>query len=88
VISDVVMPGMDGIDLAHEIGRRHPGLPVVLASGYSQLLAEKGISGSRLIYKPYSIEEFSLVLRKAAVRHRRGEGPTVARAQRPSPDGD
>lgn len=42
VFSDVAMPGMDGIDLAREVGRRHLGLPVVLASGYSHVLARKG----------------------------------------------
>ena len=71
VFSDVVMPGMDGIDLAREIGRRHAGLPVILASGYSHVLAQKGTSGFQLIHKPYSIEELSRVLRKAAGRWRR-----------------
>jgi PAS domain S-box-containing protein len=74
VFSDVVMPGMDGIDLAREIGRRHPGLPVVLASGYSHVLAQKGTSGFQLIHKPYSIEELSRVLRKAAASQRRNGG--------------
>ena len=33
VFSDVVMPGMSGIELGEEIRRRHPDLPVVLTSG-------------------------------------------------------
>ncbi len=35
VFSDVVMPGMDGVELGREIRRRHPGMPVVLTSGYT-----------------------------------------------------
>ncbi len=47
MFSDVVMPGMNGIDLAQEVRRRYPELPVVLTSGYSHVLAEKGTMGSR-----------------------------------------
>ena len=42
VFSDVVMPGMSGIDLAREIRRRYFDLPVVLTSGYSHVLAQNG----------------------------------------------
>lgn len=35
VISDIVMPGESGIELRREIGRRWPGLPVILISGFS-----------------------------------------------------
>jgi PAS domain S-box-containing protein len=68
VFSDVVMPGMTGIELAQEIRRRHADLPVVLASGYSHVLAEQGSHGFELLQKPYSIEALSRVLRKAARR--------------------
>jgi len=42
VFSDVVMPGMSGIELGREIRQRYPALPVVLTSGYSHVLAEEG----------------------------------------------
>jgi two-component system, NtrC family, sensor kinase len=64
VFSDVVMPGMTGIDLAREIRRRHLGLPVVLTSGYSQALSQNGSDGFDLLQKPYSIEQLSRVLHK------------------------
>lgn len=75
VFSDVIMPGMNGIDLAQEIRRRHPDLPVVLTSGYSSVLAEGGTHGFQLLHKPYSVEQMSRVLGKAAGRGRRGNGP-------------
>lgn len=56
VITDVVMPGMSGIDLAHRIRDRHAGLPIAFASGYDQgLLPTDGpFAGARLLEKPYS----------------------------------
>ena len=62
VFSDVVMPGMNGLDLAHELRRRSPELPVVLASGYSHALAEKGSDGFALLRKPYSLDQLSQAL--------------------------
>lgn len=64
VFSDVIMPGMNGVDLGREIRRRHPGVPVVLTSGYSEVLAEDGHHGFDLIHKPYAAEELSRVLRR------------------------
>ena len=73
VFTDVVMPGMTGIELAQEIRRHYAGLPVVLASGYSHVLSENGSYGFELLQKPYSIEQLSRVL------HRIGRGRKVKR---------
>ena len=56
VFSDVVMPGMSGVELAHEIGRRWSDLPVVLTSGYSEVLADESSHGFELLQKPYSLD--------------------------------
>jgi PAS domain S-box-containing protein len=64
VFSDVVMPGMSGIELAHALERRYPDLPVVLTSGYSHVLAQEGPHGFELLQKPYAAEEVSRVLRR------------------------
>jgi signal transduction histidine kinase len=44
VITDHAMPGMTGLELAQHIKQSHPGLPVILASGYADIedLAEYG----------------------------------------------
>jgi DNA-binding NtrC family response regulator len=70
VFSDVIMPGMNGVDLAGIIRERFPGLPVVLTSGYSNVLAENAHSGFELIQKPYSVEALSRTLRKAIAEQR------------------
>jgi PAS domain S-box-containing protein len=65
VFSDVIMPGINGLELAGIIRERYPGLPVVLTSGYSHVLAENAHHGFELIKKPYSVELLSRILRKA-----------------------
>jgi signal transduction histidine kinase/CheY-like chemotaxis protein len=70
VFSDVIMPGMNGVELAGIIRERYPGLPVVLTSGYSNVLAESAHRGFELIQKPYSVEVLSRILRKAITEAR------------------
>ena len=66
VFTDVVMPGgMNGVDLAREIRKLYPDLPVVLTSGYSHVLAEDGPHGFELLQKPYSAKQLSRSLSKA-----------------------
>ena len=71
IFSDVIMPGMSGIDLAVLVRERYPGLPVVLTSGYSSVLADNAHRGFELIQKPYSVEALSRTLRKV-LSERRG----------------
>jgi PAS domain S-box-containing protein len=62
VFSDIVMPGkMDGLDLARAIKQKHPGLPILLATGYSET-ARKARSDFPLLRKPYQIHELSRAL--------------------------
>lgn len=68
VFSDVVMPGMNGIDLGKTIRRQYPLMPVVLTSGYSEVLAQHGSYGFDLLQKPYSIDQLSSFLTKAIRR--------------------
>jgi FixJ family two-component response regulator len=62
------MPGMNGVDLARAIQAKRPEMPVVLSSGYSHVLAEDGHHGFPLLHKPYSVEDLSRILRRAARR--------------------
>jgi PAS domain S-box-containing protein len=59
VFSDIVMPGkMDGLALAHRLRQIRPGLPVLLATGYSD--AAINVRGDfPILRKPYEIHELS-----------------------------
>ncbi|MHC2623655.1 two-component system NtrC family sensor kinase [Bradyrhizobium huanghuaihaiense] len=74
VFSDIVMPGMTGLDLARAIRDRSIKVPVVLTTGYSQALSQEGSLGFDLVQKPYSIEELSRVLHRAARLRRVRDG--------------
>jgi PAS domain S-box-containing protein len=62
VFSDVVMPGMSGIELAQAIRSKWPALPVILTSGYSHVLAETGGQDFEFVHKPYSMESLAALL--------------------------
>jgi two-component system NtrC family sensor kinase len=68
VFSDIVMPGMSGIELARIVREHHPEISVVLASGYSDRSASALEEGFPLLQKPYTLD----ALRKALVQALRG----------------
>jgi signal transduction histidine kinase len=70
VFSDVVMPGMGGLKLAEILADERPGLPVVLATGYSQEIAQSGSGGRPVILKPYRLATVSEALASALREHR------------------
>ena len=65
VFSDVMMPGMNGIEFGNEVRKLWPQLPFVLTSGYSEVLAREGAHKFPLLQKPYSVEDLSRILRQA-----------------------
>lgn len=63
-----VCAGLNGVELATVLRERYPSPSVVLASGYSHVLADNGQHGFELLQKPYSVEQLSAILKKAAAR--------------------
>ncbi len=65
VLTDLSMPGMSGVQLADELHRRYPALPIVLTTGF---LEHEGLEGLTLhgvghvLAKPYSSVELQRVL--------------------------
>jgi len=59
VFSDIVMPGTNGIDLARRVHADHPGVPILLATGYSEDLLTGAAAKFRIIAKPYGSKELA-----------------------------
>ena len=74
VFSDIMMPGgMNGVDLAREIRRRHPGLPMLLTSGYAEAAIRSAeAEGVSVLAKPYDIDTLARRLR-SVLEAARGE---------------
>jgi PAS domain S-box-containing protein len=64
VFSDIVMPGkMDGLALARHLKAHRPGLPILLATGYSDAAAN--VRGDfPILRKPYEIHQLSQAIAK------------------------
>jgi PAS domain S-box-containing protein len=66
VFSDIMMPGhMNGLDLAREIRRRRPELPVVLTTGYNAAPGADIREGIPLLRKPYALDQLARALHVA-----------------------
>ena len=68
LITDVVMPGMNGRELAERIMQIKPGLRCLFVSGYtSSIIAIRGVldEGVRFLQKPFSMADLALKIRDA-----------------------
>jgi DNA-binding response OmpR family regulator len=85
IISDVMMPGMNGVDLAIEADKLHPGIQILLISGHAgtqDIVDAAPLDGLsiELLAKPVAPEE--LLSRVAAVLGSSPTEPTKMRTQR------
>jgi DNA-binding NtrC family response regulator len=72
VLSDMDMPGMNGLDLMVRLRRNHPAAVRLLLTGRGTLAAAVGAINDGEVYrfmtKPWDIDELREVLRQAAAR--------------------
>jgi DNA-binding response OmpR family regulator len=53
VITDIVLPGQNGIALAQSVRRLSPGARILFTTGYTRHIAGDGIDGMEVLDKPY-----------------------------------
>jgi PAS domain S-box-containing protein len=87
VITDQTMPHMTGLDLATRILRIRPGMPIILTTGYSDLVTpemvkEKGVR--EYVQKPVMAADFSQIIRKI-LDSPRSKGKSLPRLDSASP---
>jgi PAS domain S-box-containing protein len=66
VITDMTMPGMTGKELAHELRRIRPDIPIILCTGFSPHLNEEqttAIGMCTLLRKPFVLQELAETIR-------------------------
>jgi PAS domain S-box-containing protein len=62
VLTDLVMPGMGGNELAGELAQRHPEVKMLFMSGYTEDSAARRdilLKGSAFLQKPFSVADLS-----------------------------
>ena len=64
MLSDVVMPGTDGLQLFDQARKLRPDLPIVLVTGRDSAMEWVVQKGSVALLKPYSIDSLNGVLRE------------------------
>jgi len=62
---------VSGIELARRVRQHHPGVTVVIASGYAVDAREEALADVRTMLKPYDIQQVRALL-EAIARERRG----------------
>ncbi|MCK9908431.1 ATP-binding protein [Microbacteriaceae bacterium K1510] len=81
VFSDILMPGgMNGLELAREINHRFPGIPVLLATGYSASAQDAVHQGFVVLQKPYDLESLRRHIHEAMEGIRARDRSFVAKA--------
>ena len=57
MLSDIVMPGMNGRELAARVAREYPRVRILLATGYER--EQKGAHDERILHKPFGVGELA-----------------------------
>src|SRR4029077_765312 len=79
LVSDIRMPGVSGLELLQSIKQRHPGLPIIIMTAYSDLeSAVAAFQGGAFEYlpKPFDVDQAVELIRRAigeSMRDNEGE---------------
>lgn len=65
LISDIMMPELDGVSLALKVAKEWPGLPIVLMTGFADQQARaRNLNAlvQRVVAKPFSLEDLARII--------------------------
>ena len=67
LISDVVMPVMDGPSMVRQVRQKYPDLPILFMSGYAEEQLRKSIDLDNVAFlpKPFSVQQLAEAAREA-----------------------
>jgi PAS domain S-box-containing protein len=72
IVTDMVMPGMSGLELVHHLRRDQPGLKALIMSGYAEPIVPEDLAAAGIGYLQKPFEANSLILK---VREALDQGP-------------
>jgi CheY-like chemotaxis protein len=68
LLTDYLMPGITGAELAANARALHPGLPVLVATGYADMSAIEGaLGGNAVLRKPFQLSDLASAVARLAV---------------------
>ncbi|UCD64048.1 MAG: response regulator [Candidatus Zixiibacteriota bacterium] len=62
ILTDLAMPGLSGIEIAHEIRKKKTDIPIVLVTGWEVNISREKMEAAgitRVLYKPFRIEQLT-----------------------------
>jgi len=59
ILTDLVMPGIDGVGVANAVALRYPGITIMYMTGYTDRASELLDAGAVLLRKPFSLSELA-----------------------------
>ncbi|MEJ2662385.1 MAG: response regulator [Desulfobacteraceae bacterium] len=71
LVTDVIMPGMNGKDVAEKIRKNRPAMKLLFMSGYTaNVIAHRSMldPGVKFISKPFTVQQLSAKVRKVLER--------------------
>lgn len=74
LLSDIMMPELDGVSLALKVSKEWPGLPIVLMTGYADQQARaRNLSAlvQEVIAKPFALEDLARIIAETLKLRRR-----------------
>jgi CheY-like chemotaxis protein len=67
ILTDLVMPGLDGVEVANAVSLCYPGITIMYMTGYTNRAAELLDAGAVLLKKPFGLSELASKLRAALI---------------------
>jgi len=89
IISDIRMPGSDGLTMLKQVKRAHPDLPVIIMTAYSDLdNAVASFKGGAFDYlaKPFDVDEVVSLVQRAVTQNREREADQLEGAEARVPE--
>ncbi len=75
VLTDLTMPEFTGLDLAENLLKLQPNLPIVLCTGYTEKISEeeaRRLGIQKLLLKPFAIQTLAVTIRQVLDENRPG----------------